>query len=87
MKIQIKIGMFWSGKIYYYSLSWCGIEFDEGPEMEVNLDHIDNQREKIYEKYAKQLVNEGKAYYAFDTPDELERWERHEAFWSKVTPV
>ena len=43
----------------------------------MNLDHIDNQKKKIYEKYAQQLVDEGKAYYAFDTPDELEKMRKN----------
>ena len=56
------------------SLSWCGIEFDEGPEIGGEFGpYRQSERKKIYEKYAQQLVDEGKAYYAFDTPDELEK--------------
>ncbi len=51
------------------SLSWCGIEFDEGPEIGGEFGpYRQSERKKIYEKYAQQLVDEGKAYYAFDTP-------------------
>ena len=56
------------------SLSWCGIEFDEGPEIGGEFGpYRQSERKKIYEKYAQKLVDEGKAYYAFDTPDELEK--------------
>ena len=56
------------------SLSWCGIEFDEGPKIGGEFGpYRQSERKKIYEKYAQQLVDEGKAYYAFDTPDELEK--------------
>ena len=60
------------------SLSWCGIEFDEGPEIGGKFGpYRQSERKKIYEKYAQQLVDEGKAYYAFDTPDELEKMRKN----------
>ena len=60
------------------SLSWCGIEFDEGPEIGGEFGpYRQSERKKIYEKYAQQLVDEGKAYYAFDTPDELEQMRKN----------
>ena len=60
------------------SLSWCGIEFDEGPEIGGKFGpYRQSERKKIYEKYAQQLVDEGKAYYAFDTPDELEQMRKN----------
>ena len=31
-----------------------------------------SERRDIYKKYVKQLLDAGKAYYAFDTPEELE---------------
>ena len=54
-------------------LTWCGLEPDEstiaggayGP-------YRQSERKNIYAEYAKKLVNEGNAYYAFDTPEELE---------------
>ena len=71
------------------SLSWCGIEFDEGPEIGGEFGpYRQSERKKIYEKYAKKLVDAGKAYYAFDTPDELEQMRKNiKAFWSTVTSV
>ena len=54
------------------SLDWCGIHLDEsiihggkyGP-------YRQSQRKEIYRPYAEQLVNDGFAYYAFDTAEEL----------------
>src|SRR4026207_470489 len=32
-----------------------------------------SERKELYRKYAEQLINDGHAYYAFDTPEELEK--------------
>ena len=47
------------------SLKWLGIEWDEGP-------HRQSNRKKIYKAYIERLLKEGKAYYCFCTPEELE---------------
>ena len=55
------------------SLNWCGIVFDEdstkggpyGP-------YRQSERKHIYRQYAEQLIENGYAYYAFDTPEELD---------------
>jgi glutamyl/glutaminyl-tRNA synthetase len=53
-------------------LRWLGIEWDEGPEVGgPNGPYLQSERLEIYEKYTKQLVQEGKAYYCFETADEL----------------
>jgi glutamyl/glutaminyl-tRNA synthetase len=53
-------------------LRWLGIEWDEGPEVGgPNGPYLQSRRRDIYDKYVKQLLNEKKAYYCFDTPDEL----------------
>lgn len=53
-------------------LRWLGIEWDEGPEIGgPNGPYQQSQRRDIYEKYAKKLIEQGKAYYCFDTPQEL----------------
>lgn len=55
------------------SLKWCGIETDEGPEQGgPYAPYRQSERKDLYRQYAVQLVQEGKAYYAFDTPEELE---------------
>ncbi|MBQ2097492.1 MAG: glutamate--tRNA ligase, partial [Bacteroidales bacterium] len=55
------------------SLDWIGLDIDEsdlkggdyGPYKQSNRKHL-------YAQYAEQLVKSGNAYYAFDTPEELE---------------
>jgi len=54
------------------ALEWCGITPDESPWDAGNRGpYRQSERKDIYAKYAKQLIDEGKAYYAFDTPEEL----------------
>ena len=66
------------------SLNWCGIKADEGvdengkvvetpSERHPHAPYRQSQRKGIYKKYADQLVAAGYAYYAFDTPEELEK--------------
>lgn len=55
------------------SLEWCGIRFDEGiSEGGPCAPYRQSDRKAIYHDYALQLVESGNAYYAFDTPEELE---------------
>ena len=54
------------------SFKWLGIKFDEG--VSFGGDHgpyRQSERRDIYRKYVKQLLDAGKAYIAFDTPEEL----------------
>lgn len=71
------------------ALLWCGIVPDEGVDesgavvCEPSRRHPyapyrQSERKSIYEKYARQLVDQDNAYYAFDTPGELESF-RQEA--------
>jgi glutamyl/glutaminyl-tRNA synthetase len=56
-------------------LRWLGIDWDEGPEVGgPNEPYLQSQRQQqgVYDKYVNQLLKEGKAYYCFDTPEELE---------------
>ncbi len=54
-------------------LRWLGINWDEGPGAEgPNGPYLQSQRLDIYNKYIKQLLDEKKAYYCFDTPEELD---------------
>ena len=54
-------------------LRWLGIKWDEGPEVGgPNGPYLQSQRRDIYDKYVKQLIDEKKAYYCFDTADELQ---------------
>jgi len=55
------------------ALDWCGITPDEGPEQGGEFGpYRQSERKEIYRQYAEKLVAEGNAYYAFDTPEELE---------------
>lgn len=55
------------------ALNWCGIQYDEGVGVGgPHEPYRQSERKHLYFKYAEQLINEGKAYYAFDTPQELE---------------
>lgn len=55
------------------SLEWCGIIVDEGIREGGKFGpYRQSDRKSIYRQYADILVNKGDAYYAFDTPEELE---------------
>lgn len=55
------------------SLRWCGIEIDEGPEQGgPHAPYRQSERKPMYRQYAQQLLDSGHAYYAFDTPEELD---------------
>lgn len=54
-------------------LSWCGITPDESPEKPGAFGpYRQSERKPSYRQFAEKLVAEGKAYYAFDTAEELE---------------
>ena len=55
------------------SLKWCGIGIDEGVGVGgPHAPYRQSERREIYLKYAKQLVDAGWAYYAFDSAAELD---------------
>ena len=55
------------------TLAWCGLQPDESPTKGGAYGpYRQSERKNIYRKYAEQLVEKGIAYYAFDTPEELE---------------
>ena len=55
------------------SFKWLGITFDEGVSFGGSHGpYRQSERRDIYKKYVKQLLVNGKAYVAFDTPEELE---------------
>lgn len=55
------------------SFKWLGIDFDEGVSFGGQYGpYRQSERREIYRRYVDQLLDEGKAYYAFDTPEELD---------------
>ena len=55
------------------ALAWLGIGIDEGVREGGNYGpYKQSERRDIYRKYVKQLLDAGKAYIAFDTPEELD---------------
>ncbi|MHC4434945.1 MAG: glutamate--tRNA ligase [Planctomycetota bacterium] len=54
-------------------LRWLGLDWDEGPEVDgPNGPYFQSQRKDIYDRYVKQLIDDKKAYYCFDTTEELQ---------------
>ena len=55
------------------ALEWCGITIDEGPKQGGPFaPYRQSERKDLYRQYAEQLLESGHAYYAFDTPEELD---------------
>jgi glutamyl-tRNA synthetase len=66
---------FVSGAEEYISecLRWCGLNPDESPQAGgPYAPYRQSERKEQYRQYAEQLVKAGYAYYAFDTPEELD---------------
>lgn len=56
------------------SLNWCGISPDEGPGIGGEYGpYIQSERKSSYRSFAEKLIKNDKAYYAFDTSEELDR--------------
>jgi glutamyl-tRNA synthetase len=56
------------------TLRWCGLEPDESVQHGGNYGpYRQSERKETYRQYAEKLVTDGHAYYAFDTPEELEK--------------
>ncbi len=55
------------------ALNWAGLTPDEGPEQGGDFGpYFQSERTELYIKHAQELVAKGLAYYAFDTPDDIE---------------
>lgn len=60
-------------EVIYSSLKEGGMTYDEGPDVGGNYGpYIQSQRKEIYQKYAKELIEKGGAYYCFCTKERLE---------------
>lgn len=54
-------------------LRWLGIDYDEGPDIGGSFGpYRQSERRDLYDAAAKKLLADGNAYYAFDTPEELD---------------
>jgi len=70
----------------YDTLTWCGLEPDESPRKGGPYGpYRQSERKAMYRQFAEQLVQDGKAYYAFDTPTELEHM--RESFRTELNPT
>jgi len=55
------------------ALNWCGIMPTEGPGLGGEYGpYVQSERKEMYREYAERLVETDKAYYAFDTPEDLD---------------
>ena len=63
------------------ALDWCNIPFDEGPGKNEKFGpYRQSERKELYKEYVNILIEKEKAYYAFDTPEELNAHRKqHEA--------
>ncbi|NJK85957.1 MAG: glutamate--tRNA ligase [Bacteroidales bacterium] len=60
-------------KYIFDSLKWCGIHIDEGVNAGGPFEpYRQSERKEKYKVFVDRLLSEKKAYYAFDTPEELE---------------
>lgn len=71
----------------YDCLNWCGLAPDESPlKGGPHAPYRQSERKALYYQYAQQLVEAGYAYYAFDTPEELEAMRSRMKTDSNPTP-
>ncbi len=57
----------------FNALAWTGIQSDESPKHGGAFGpYRQSERKEIYQKYVSELIETGKAYYAFDLPEELD---------------
>ncbi|MGO4861013.1 glutamate--tRNA ligase [Atopobiaceae bacterium LCP21S3_F11] len=68
------------------AMRWLGLDWDEGPEVGGDYGpYFQTERLDVYRNAARKLVDEGRAYYCFCTPEKLEAdrkaaQERHDPF-------
>jgi len=68
------------------ALHWAGIEFDEGPHIGGKYGpYIQSERKDVYDRYARELLEKGGAYYCFCSPERLEKM-RQEQQAAKQAP-
>ena len=62
-----------------HTLEWAGLEFDEGPGKNGTAGpYVQSERLEIYREHAQTLLKLGKAYWAFDTAEELDEMRKRQ---------
>ncbi len=82
-------GRFVSGaeEYIYETLAWCGLQPNESPRHGGQFaPYRQSERKSIYRQYAEKLIEEGKAYYAFDTTEELNEMRENNKSAENPTP-
>ncbi len=75
-----------SNRAIFHGLEWLGLDWDEGPNVGGACGpYHQTERVELHRQAAQQLVDQGKAYYCFCTPEELKR-KRQEAEARKEAP-
>ncbi|MBN1494105.1 MAG: glutamate--tRNA ligase [Candidatus Omnitrophica bacterium] len=70
----------------FKDLGWLGIRWTEGPDIGGKYGpYLQSERTKFYKDYVKKLIDEGKAYYCYCTPEELDK-DRQEQLAQGLTP-
>ena len=69
------------------SLDWLGLSPQEGPDQGGPVaPYRQSERRELYSKHVQDLISKGKAYYAFDTPEELDEMRTREQAAGVHTP-
>ncbi len=69
------------------SLKWSGLEFDESPQNPGEYGpYTQSERNEIYDKHVKQLIENGNAYYCFCTPERIKEL-RDKQYAAKEQPI
>jgi glutamyl-tRNA synthetase len=56
------------------ALQWAGLQWDEGPDIGGPYGpYVQSERLPLYQQWAEWLIDQGYAYRAYDTPEELEQ--------------
>ncbi len=65
------------------ALNWLGLAFDEGPEQGGEKGpYRQSERSELYKEHIDKLLQDGNAYYAFDTPEELAKKRNENPNWT-----
>ncbi len=70
-------------QVIFDALNWLGLDWDEGPDKGGGFGpYVQSERKAFYREYAEKLLEKGRAYWCYCTPDEIEK-ERQEYFSRK----